>query len=182
MHHYKITSDIEIKPIAPENTAELFAMVNKNREHLKTFLPWLDMNTKEEHTRSFIDTCVKQYEKDGSIMFAVFYQGNLVGMNGFHPIHKANLVGSIGYWLDQDHCGKGITTKVVKKIIDFGFRELNLNRIEINCATENIGSNQVAKKMGLKYEGTRRQVEWLYDRFVDHNCYSILRSEYSLKS
>jgi ribosomal-protein-serine acetyltransferase len=100
-----------------------------------------------------------------------------VGLCSFHPIDKTNLIGNVGYWIDQDFAGKGITTLSAKALVEYGFTKLNLNRIEITCAVENIASQKVAEKNNFKLEGILRQREWLYDHFVDHKVYSLIKSD-----
>ncbi len=62
-------------------------------------------------------------------------------------------------------------------LIDFCFHHLNLNRIEIRCGTENVKSKHVAEKLNFTKEGVIRQGELLYDRYIDLNLYSLLKSD-----
>lgn len=161
---------------------ELFRLVDKNREHLRTFLPWLDANQTQADSEQFIEMCQQHYLKNGTIQFAINYNNQLAGLVGFHPISTLNRSGAIGYWLAKEFCSKGIVTRATKEVIKYGFEHLHLNRIEIKCATQNTASNWVAQKLGLKHEGILRQAEWLYDHFVDHNVYSVLSNEYKKES
>jgi ribosomal-protein-serine acetyltransferase len=71
-------------------------------------------------------------------------------------------------------------TNSCKALIEYGFTALNLNRLVISCATENYASRAIPKRLGFDYEGTARDAEWLYDRFVDHEIYSLLRIQIQL--
>lgn len=66
----------------------------------------------------------------------------------------------------------------VQGLIKFGFEKLNLNKVLIGCATGNLRSQKIPESLGFTYEGTLRQNEWLYDHFVDHKIYSLLKSEW----
>ena len=57
------------------------------------------------------------------------------------------------------------------------FNTLKLNRIAIQCATENTRSRAIPERLGFKLEGIVREAEWLYDHYVDHALYSLLRSD-----
>jgi ribosomal-protein-serine acetyltransferase len=61
-------------------------------------------------------------------------------------------------------------------VVNFAFNEMKLHRLEIKCATDNVGSRAIAEKLGFKHEGTLRDGEWLHDRFVDQELYSLLAS------
>jgi [ribosomal protein S5]-alanine N-acetyltransferase len=92
--------------------------------------------------------------------------------------------GEIGYWMGKPYWGAGYMTEAARRLVRFGFEELNLNRIDGNCYVDNIGSARVLEKCGMTYEGTLR--EYLFNRvtqvYEDVRYYSILRSEYYARS
>lgn len=96
-------------------------------------------------------------------------------------IDKSNESGEIGYILHPDFWGKGIMTKTVGQIIDYGFNQLNLNRIWATTDTENIGSEKVMQKTGMIKEGLLRQDIKLKHGFRDSLIYSILSNEYKFQ-
>jgi ribosomal-protein-serine acetyltransferase len=69
-------------------------------------------------------------------------------------------------------------TTAVRALIDNGFQDLDLNRIQARVATANYPSLAVCDRLGLKREGVLRQAEWLYDHYVDLTMNSVLRSEW----
>jgi ribosomal-protein-serine acetyltransferase len=173
----EVSKSIHLQILDLSHAKELFDLVNKNREHLKLFLPWLDKNTHLDHTKSFIRFNLDNLTKTKTPMYGIFVECALVGMAGFHTIDKDNAKSSIGYWLDQDLCGRGIITSCVRVLVEIGFKTLQLQRIEIRCATENIASQQIPKKLGFTSEGVLRANEHLYGRYVDHQVYSMIRGE-----
>lgn len=96
-------------------------------------------------------------------------------------IDKSNESGEIGYILRPDYWGKGIMTKVVEQIFDYGFNQLKLNRIWATTDAENIGSEKVMQKTGMIKEGLLRQDIKLKNGFRDTLVYSILYSEYRIE-
>jgi hypothetical protein len=56
---------------------------------------------------------------------------------------------------------------------------LNLNRIEIRIAPENQASRAVCTRIQFRHEGILREAEWLGDRFVDLEVYSLLKSDWT---
>lgn len=177
MINLRVSDMILLKQLGASDGSKLFALVDKNRQRLREYLPWLDKNTTQEDSVYFINDCQEIFDKNGAVNFGIFFEEKLVGLTGYHPLDNANKIGSIGYWIDSDHSGQGIMTKATQAVIDFGFKDLKLNRIEIRCAVHNVPSNAVAKKLKFKFEGTLRQVENLYGKYVDHNVYSFLSNE-----
>lgn len=62
-------------------------------------------------------------------------------------------------------------------MLEFGFTELNLHRIEAGCAVENTGSIRVLEKVGMIREGRKRKVLPLKNGWSDNFHYAILSSD-----
>jgi len=93
-------------------------------------------------------------------------------------MNGANRSTSIGYWLGERFQGSGVMTKSCKALIEYAFRELKLNRVEIRCAEKNLRSRAIPERLGFVNEGMIREAEWLYDHFVDHVVYGVLAREW----
>ena len=61
--------------------------------------------------------------------------------------------GEIGYWVAAEARGRGIATRAVRLLADWGRRELGLTRIEILARPENLPSRRVAEKAGFRDTG-----------------------------
>ena len=91
---------------------------------------------------------------------------------------KAKIAG-IDYWIREDEWGCGYVTEAAKTILDFAFNTLNLNRIESCGAKDNPGTWKVMEKIGLKYEGTRKNAMfYYYGGIQDLVMYGLTREEY----
>ena len=64
-------------------------------------------------------------------------------------------------------------------LIAFGFKRLNLNRIEAGHFVGNDASGRVMRKAGMQLEGTRRGYHLHRGKFVDSLWHAILRDEYA---
>ncbi len=89
----------------------------------------------------------------------------------------ANRSAALSYWLDEAHQGKGIMTASCRAFISYAFTTWKLNRIAIQCATRNTRSRAIPERLGFTLEGMLREAEWLYDHYVDHAVYGLLRSD-----
>ncbi len=70
-------------------------------------------------------------------------------------------------------------TRACRALVGHAFTELNLNRVEIRCASDNARSCAIPERLSFRREGLLREAEWLYDRFVDHVVYGLIRSEWN---
>jgi ribosomal-protein-serine acetyltransferase len=128
---------------------ELFALTDENRSYLRQWLPWLDLITQVDDTRSFIARTLKHFADREALVAAICYGGKIVGLIGFNRIEQWDRIGYIGYWLAESHTGKGIMTKSCESLINYGFTTLKLDRIVITCATENHRSRAIPLRLGF---------------------------------
>jgi [ribosomal protein S5]-alanine N-acetyltransferase len=68
----------------------------------------------------------------------------------------------------------GISTEAVNKIVEFGFNQLNLNKIWASALSRNIASKVVLEKAGLRKEGTLKQNRLLQNVYEDVDVYGLL--------
>lgn len=165
---------------AVEHAEELFLLIRGNSMHLRKWLPWVDGVTSVEDASAFLSRTLDQRNQGLGSHYIVRYHGAMAGMAGFHPVDWANRNAETGYWLGREFTGRGLATASTEALLREGFLEMDLNRIEIRCASDNLRSIAVARRLGMVYEGTLREEEWLYDRYVDHDVYSILKREFSV--
>lgn len=93
---------------------------------------------------------------------------------------KAKTAG-IDYWIREDEWGCGYVTEAAKRILEFAFDTLDLNRIESCGAKDNPGTWKVMEHIGLKYEGVRESgAFYYYGGLTDLVMYGLTRDEYLL--
>ena len=66
-------------------------------------------------------------------------------------------------------------TKSVKEVIEIGKSYYSLRRFDIWCAVENYRSRAIPERLGFKNEGIIRQAEKVYDNYLDHVVYGLLK-------
>lgn len=155
----------------------LFNAIDNNRKHLSAFLPWVGRMKSVNDMKDYIKGSEALIQQQKEISFAILYEQQVVGRIGLHHLNMLNRSGAIGYWLIKEAEGKGIVTKSCKAIINYGFNELGLHRIEIKAAVDNLRSQAVPEKLNFRREGVLRQAELVNNEFLDLILYSILRHE-----
>ncbi|WP_455660613.1 GNAT family N-acetyltransferase [Pradoshia sp.] len=133
-----------------------------------------------EDTKGFMEFALGQYEKKDLAPWGIEWKetGKLIGTIDFVSWSISNRTAEIGYVLSPDYWGKGITTEAARRVIEFGFKEMNLVRIQARCFTENAGSERVMQKAGMTFEGIIRKGLYAKGKHHDLKLYSILKEEY----
>ncbi|QOV12192.1 GNAT family N-acetyltransferase [Viridibacillus arvi] len=178
MFSYKIDNQIDIVLLQQHNKEELYQLVDTNREHLRKWLLWVDRRTSAEDFEKIIQMWITNYANNNGFDAGIRYNGKLVGMIGLHYIDWNNKSTSIGYFLSEEAQGKGIITKCVSSIVDYLFNDMDLHRIEIQCAANNLKSITIPKRLGFVQEGIKRDGQWLYDHYEELITFSLLKSDW----
>lgn len=179
MFVHKVDDEIYLKLIDFQDAEAVFRLTEESRAYLREWLPWLDTIKRIEDTKVFIETSAKGFAENKSMNTVIFYKDQVAGIAGFNELDWANKIAYIGYWLGKDFQGYGIMTRVVRSLTEYAFRILNFNRVEIRAAVANSKSRAIPERLGYSQEGIIHDAEWLYDHYVDHVVYGMLKKQWN---
>jgi RimJ/RimL family protein N-acetyltransferase len=141
------------------------------------FMPWGPNTVKDTRaffTRKFKEQCQKPRPNyDFAIEDKV--TGEFLGSAGLLIKNFESGVANLGYILKKTAHGNGYATEFSKRLIEFGFQQLQLFRIEATCDSENIASFRVMQKIGMQKEGVLRGNQILRNRRRDTIVCAILK-------
>jgi len=83
----------------------------------------------------------------------------------------------VGYWLGEPYWGKGIATAALAAIVDFGFGELDLVRLQANVFEYNPRSARVLEKNGFRLEGRLVKNITKDGKVIDSLLYALTRDD-----
>ena len=171
----RVSDSVDLRQIAEDDAEDLTELIDRNRAHLKEWLPWLDNSTGIHDTARFIGRSMEQAEDSNGLTFGIVCNGELAGVIGQHYLDWLNRRTELGYWINAAHQGRGIVTGATARLTDYSFVEQDCNRVILHCAVGNTKSRAVAERLGFVQEGILREAEWLYDHYVDLVVYSMLK-------
>ena len=121
----------------------------------------------------------QQNPSRGRMIWAVFQKSDrsFIGEVGMSYSGAKYRRGHIHYLLDPNYWGQGYATELVRALLDFGFKEFNMHRIEAGVATENKASIRVLEKVGMQKEGQHRKILPIRGEWVDNYHYAIVESD-----
>jgi len=111
-------------------------------------------------------------------VFSIVINGEACGAVGVFvqsDIYRKNA--EIGYWLAEKYWGKGIMTKIIMRVIEYGFETWDIIRIFAKPFSSNIASHRVLEKAGMKPEARLQNVVIKNGQLKDEYIYSILKEK-----
>jgi ribosomal-protein-serine acetyltransferase len=179
MRKIKADEEIVLREISLSTAQLIFDSIDRSRNHLREWLPFVDSTKSVTDTRNFIKSVLASSCPKKDMIFEIWYLKQFAGLIGFKEIDLANRKAEIGYWLDANMTGKGIMIRSCKELINYAFQELDLNRVMIKVAVGNTKSQAIPKNTGLRMEGIEREGELIYDNYLDLEVFSVLKNEWT---
>ena len=126
-----------------------------------------------EATEIAIHTMLKRWEENNFGMWALVHKidRKMIGRCGLGFLDRTSEV-ELGYVLDKVYWNQGLATEASFASLNYGFEILQLDRIVAIARPENIASQRVIQKVGMKYEKNAHYYE------TDVVYYSISRKIY----
>jgi RimJ/RimL family protein N-acetyltransferase len=160
-----------------------YNLIHKNKEYIqKGFAGTVKRcQSQEQATQLFSEWNLEEQEKRNFTFFIKEeITGAIIGLLNVKNIDYSVRKCEIGYFISEKYSGKGIVSKCTQKIISYCFEDLNMNKIFLRAAPENIASQKVALKNGFQQEGILRQeYKGLQDKFEDVIYFGLLQNEYN---
>ncbi len=141
---------------------------------------WLPFHTIED-SRADLEETLRNYAKGELVDWAIVLkaEAKMIGRAGLGRYSPRNYRAELGYALNRRYWGKGYMTEAAQVIMAFGFGALGLHRIEANVLSENSASIHILEKLGMQYEGVKREATFVRNRFDDVKLYAILSREWA---
>ncbi len=119
------------------------------------------------------------FERGEGVNFAIVLRelGELCGSCSM-LINSRDANAELGYWIGVPYWGRGYATEAAREVVRYGFEQLWLHRIYAAHFGNNPASARVLKKIGMSYEGTRREHHRKLGEYEDRVEYGLLVSEW----
>lgn len=175
---FDLGGGLRLRAAEPDDAETVYAAVDRNRDHLRAWLPWVDGSQSVRDTRIFLEQDAEQRVRGVTATYLILDDGALAGFVGLHDIDQVNRSFLIGYWLDKRSEGLGLITQACRYLVKTAFEQFGMERAVIRCAMGNTRSAAVPKRLGFVLEGLERHGQRLNGEFVDLERYSLLSDDW----
>jgi ribosomal-protein-alanine N-acetyltransferase len=172
------TERLVLRPLRVSDAADMFEYAKS--PDVTRYLLW-SPHSDVGYTRSYLEYLGTRYRLGECYDFAVIHKadGRMIGTCGFVRFDCPHNSAEIGYVLNPDYRGQGIAPEAVRAVLTFGFERLALHRIEARFMEGNEASLRVMEKVGMHFEGYRREAMLVKGSYRTIGYSSILRHEYA---
>jgi len=175
-----VDDHVELVALEPNDAEQVFALIQENFDRLRPWMPWVTPESTAADTRAFIAGVRANPNPAVREANGIYVDGELAGGMGLNG-DPMNAVGEIGYWIAGTHEGRGVISRGVVALVDYGFRELGLHRIEIKAGTGNLRSRAIPERLGFVQEAVLREAGRTGLGFVDLVVYGMLAPEWAAR-
>jgi len=154
----------------------IFEAIERDREYLAEWLPFVEETKEVRHTEAFILSVISA-DNNRDDVYSIWYLEEFAGLIGFKDTDYINKKTEIGYWLAKHMQHKGIITLSVEVLVKQALLKLGMNRVQIKVAEENSKSEAIPQRLHFRFEGIERAGERHRNKFLNLKIYSLLKSD-----
>jgi [ribosomal protein S5]-alanine N-acetyltransferase len=163
----------ELRPLSVGNAEARAASYRRNRDHLA---PWDPIRPESFFTAEGqvpdIERQLGELATGKRHVFMLWHVGGdaetIVGQVALDNVVRGVLQsGTVGYWLDHEHLGRGLATGMVAHVEDYA-RGIGMHRLEAGTMIHNTASQGVLRRAGFDQYGVAERFLFIGGRWVDH--------------
>jgi len=130
--------------------------------------------------RKWIAARIEGHAKREALFWMITFKGNdrAIGSICFWNFDPTFHSAEIGYELHHDFWSKGVMSEALSAVINYGFNEMDLHRIEGLPIAKNEPSKRLLLKLGFKLEGTFRERIFFRGKYEDQLILGLIRTEW----
>ena len=128
-----------------------------------------------------LEKTLKQIDDPNTIVLTICNKktANPIGQTGFFRIDWVGRMTTFYIGIsDKSNQGKGFGKETVKLMLEYAFDILNLHRVQLHVATENIAAIKVYEQNGFLVEGLLREAMYGQGKYHDFHLMGILKKDY----
>jgi len=161
-------------------------MKHWNNMELRNFLGSVDKGpaARNEEEEWIKGTWKRSRERTAFTMaIETIADSKLIGGTGIFDIDWTSRSATVGISIyNPKYWGKGYGQESINLLLGFAFRNLNLNRVELDTFDFNKRAQNCYLKIGFKEVGKRRKAKFIDGKYHDDIIMDILREEWLTKT
>lgn len=178
---------VVMRPLVPADFAEWREVRNRNAEWLTKWEPSRPPGSPDviNDRHAFAARCnARERERHlgTGFGFGVFVDGRFGGEMNLSSVQRGPFQNCyVGYWIDEALAGHGYTPEALVAVLQFGFEELGLHRMQIAIIPRNKASRRVVEKLDIREEGVAVKYLEINGAWEDHVRYAMTSEDWDVR-
>jgi ribosomal-protein-serine acetyltransferase len=170
---------VRLEPVRPDLAERIWTAVEASLPELRPWMAWAPVADLAS-TRAFTEDEAAAWGSS-SWTFTIVVDDEVAGGVGLSHHEPLLASAQIGYWIRSDLAGRGLMTEAAALVVEFAFDDLDLHRIELRAAPDNVASVRIAEKLGFSRRGVLRDGSRGEAGFHDVLVFDLLDRDERLK-
>jgi RimJ/RimL family protein N-acetyltransferase len=163
---------VRLRPVEPEDASRLNPMFNDPDVLAGLTVPmpqpeagFHEWSETARGNRNELDLVIETLEREA------------IGGCALRGLNDRNRTADLGIWIGRAFWDRGYGTDAVRTLCRFGFRHMNLQRVDLHVFANNPGARRSYEKVGFHLEGTLRRAQFVGGQYVDELVMGLLAEE-----
>ena len=165
------TERLTLRELRPEDARAIFSM--RSNKAVNRFIARQDM-TEASNAEELVEKTIKAYHEGRAIAWAGLVRENeqIIGTCGFNKIDRDNHWAEIGGELSTEFWGRQLAFEAVQSIVNYGFTNMDLHRIEAFIDPRNRGAIAIMEALNFQKEAHFREKIFFNGSYMDMAVYA----------
>jgi RimJ/RimL family protein N-acetyltransferase len=136
-----------------------------------------------EYAERWVEQCEVAFQQGSAAHFGVALKdapADLVGYAGLRDIDREHRQAELSFWIGEGYTGQGFAVEAGRAVLEYGFRELHLNRVCAHHMVRNEASGKVLARLQMQREGRLRERVYKCERFEDVYLWAVLHRDWNV--
>ena len=171
------TARLQFRPLEMRDKDDLFAIMSD--PEVSKYNRW-DVHQNRSQSQDYIQAALDLYSQGQYLEWAICQSDNkLIGFFGIVWWLTDYASVELGFSLNRNYWNRGYISEALSALIQWGFKEMHINRFEAQCEINNLASQRVLEKLGWICEGILRQRVYFKESYRDMKLYSLISLDYN---
>lgn len=171
---HRLDAEVRLRPVTPDDAASLAVALTRSRTYMQPWEPVRPDSFYTEQGQRERLAAVLADRDAGRVMPWVLAdeEDRAIGAFNLNGIVLGPFrSGTLGYWVDVEHAGRGLATAAVTRICELARDELHLHRVEAGTVVDNFASQRVLAKCGFEQFGMAPRFLHINGEWRDHRLF-----------
>jgi ribosomal-protein-serine acetyltransferase len=176
------SDNLKLRLLTKQDAKPIFEAISTQRNYLGQWFAHYNEPVSLTKTTELVNQIVDSQENPTEIVYIILHNDEFAGIIGLKNIDWHNSKAVLDCWIQEKHQHLTIMLEAGSKFLEFIFRKINLNRLEIKTTQDNTKLRDFTRRLGFSQEGIEKQgLRVAENKYLNLTIHSMLQNDYHTK-